>query len=100
MRLAWVAPALLLASASVGAVPATAPVPASAHAPPAQMRPFTADDLVRVKRVTDPQVSPDGHYVAFVVRETDMEANRGRTDIWLLDLTQKDSVPRRLTQND
>jgi dipeptidyl aminopeptidase/acylaminoacyl peptidase len=64
------------------------------------MRPFTADDLVRIKRVTDPQVSPDGHYVAFVLRETDMEANRGRTDVWLLDLAQKDATPRRLTQND
>jgi dipeptidyl aminopeptidase/acylaminoacyl peptidase len=67
---------------------------------PVQTKPFTAEDLVRVKRVTDPQVSPDGHYVAFVVRETDIEANRGRTDVWLLDLTQKDAAPRRLTQND
>jgi dipeptidyl aminopeptidase/acylaminoacyl peptidase len=76
------------------------PVPASVNAAPAQMKPFTADDLVRLKRVSDPQVSPDGHYVAFVMRETDMEANRGRTDVWLLDLTQRDATPRRLTQND
>ncbi|HEY2403504.1 MAG TPA: S9 family peptidase [Steroidobacteraceae bacterium] len=62
--------------------------------------PFTADDLVRIKRVSDPQVSPDGRYVAFVMRETDMEANRGRTDVWLLDLTQKNATPLRLTQND
>jgi len=62
--------------------------------------PFTANDLVRIKRVTDPQVSPDGRLVAFVIRETDMEANRGRTDVWLLDLTQKNATPRRLTQND
>src|SRR5262249_4871470 len=58
------------------------------------------DDLVRLKRVTDPQVSPDGRYVAFVLRETDMEANRGRTDIWLLDLTEKGAAPRRLTQSE
>ena len=62
--------------------------------------PFTVDDLVRIKRVSDPQVSPDGHYAAFVIRETDMEANRGRTDLWLLDLTRKEATPRRLTQND
>src|SRR5438105_7556887 len=61
---------------------------------------FTVDDLVRLKRLTDPQASPDGRYVAFVLRETDMEANRGRTDVWLLDLTQKSATPRRLTQND
>src|ERR1700732_5470820 len=29
-----------------------------------------------------------------------MEANRGRPDVWLLDLTQKGAAPRRLTQND
>jgi dipeptidyl aminopeptidase/acylaminoacyl peptidase len=76
------------------------PVPASGHSRPAEMRPFTVDDMVRLKRLTDPQVSPDGHYVTYVLRETDMEANKGRTDVWLLDLTQKDAVPRRLTTND
>ena len=58
---------------------------------------FTVDDLVRLRRLTDPQASPDGHYVAFVLRETDMDANRGHTDIWLLDLAQKHLAPRRLT---
>jgi len=105
MRVTWTLSALLMAGVAAPHVLAartapTAPVPPSAHATPAQLRPFTAEDLVRVKRVTDPQVSPDGHYAAFVLRETDMEANRGRTDVWLLDLTQKDSTPRRLTQND
>jgi dipeptidyl aminopeptidase/acylaminoacyl peptidase len=78
----------------------TAPLPANAHSKPADLKAFSADDLVRLKRVTDPQVSPDGRYVAYVVRETDMEANRGRTDIWLLDLTEKGATPRRLTQSD
>jgi dipeptidyl aminopeptidase/acylaminoacyl peptidase len=94
--------ALLLAgliAKSPAAAPAV-PVPASGHATPAEMRPFTVDDMVRLKRLTDPQVSPDGHYVAYVLRETDMEANKGRTDIWLLDLTGKGAVPRRLTTND
>jgi dipeptidyl aminopeptidase/acylaminoacyl peptidase len=60
-------------------------------------QPFTVDDLVRLKRLSDPQVSPDGRYVAYVLRETDMEANQGRTDIWLLDLGQKEAQPQRLT---
>jgi dipeptidyl aminopeptidase/acylaminoacyl peptidase len=58
---------------------------------------FTVEDLLSLKRLSDPQVSPDGRYVAYVLRETDMEANKGRTDIWLLDLVQKDAQPRRLT---
>jgi dipeptidyl aminopeptidase/acylaminoacyl peptidase len=65
----------------------------------AQSTAFTPDDLVRLKRVTDPQVSPDGHYVAYVVTEADVEADKRRSDLWLIDLTAKDPAPRRLTQN-
>jgi len=60
---------------------------------------FTVDDLVRLKRLSDPRVSADGHYVAFVLSETDMEANRRRGDLWLLDLSAAGAAPRRLTQN-
>jgi len=62
--------------------------------------PFTADDLVRLNRLSDPQVSPDGRQVAYVLRETDMEANRGRTHLWLLDLGARDALPRQLTRDD
>jgi len=57
--------------------------------------PFTVEDLVRLKRVSDPQVSPDGHVLAFVQRETDMDANRGRTSLWLLDLRDPAAEPQR-----
>jgi dipeptidyl aminopeptidase/acylaminoacyl peptidase len=76
---------LLLAA---GAVLADAPTP------------FTVDDLVRLDRVSDPQVSPDGRYVVLTVRETDFEANKGRTDLWLLDLDAEKPEPRRLTQHE
>jgi dipeptidyl aminopeptidase/acylaminoacyl peptidase len=62
-------------------------------------QPFTVEDLVRLKRISDPQASPDGRYVAFTLRETDIEANKGRTDLWLVDLAAKRAQPRRLTQN-
>ena len=62
-------------------------------------QPFTADDLVRLKRVSDPQVSPDGRHAVYVMRETDMEANRGRTDLWLLELGDPKALSRRLTQH-
>src|SRR6516162_10601781 len=48
--------------------------------------PFTPEDLVMLKRSSDPQVSPVGHYVVFVQRDTDLAANRGRTTLWLLAL--------------
>lgn len=62
--------------------------------------PFTINDLARLDRVSDPQVSPDGRYVAFTVRETDYDANKGRTDLWLLDLDQPPPQARRLTQHE
>ena len=60
--------------------------------------PFTVQDLVRLRRVGDPQVSPDLHHVAFVMRETDLEGNRARTSVWLLDLTGGETHTHRLTQ--
>ena len=59
--------------------------------------PFTVEDLVVLKRVTDPQVSPDGRLLAFVQRETDMGANKGRTSLWLLELDARAAQPQRLT---
>ncbi len=45
--------------------------------------PFSVHDMLAMQRISDPQVSPDGQWAAFTVRSTDLEANRGRTDIWL-----------------
>jgi dipeptidyl aminopeptidase/acylaminoacyl peptidase len=58
--------------------------------------PFTVEDLVVLKRVSDPQVSPDGRWVAFVQRETDMDANKGRESLWILALAAADAAPQRL----
>jgi dipeptidyl aminopeptidase/acylaminoacyl peptidase len=46
---------------------------------------FTAEDLVRLQRISDPQPSPNGRYVVFVLRLTDMAANEGRTHLVLID---------------
>jgi dipeptidyl aminopeptidase/acylaminoacyl peptidase len=58
-------------------------------------RPFSPEDLVTLERLSDPQVSPDGRRVAYVLRSTDMENNRGRTKLWYLDL--KSGRSRQLT---
>jgi dipeptidyl aminopeptidase/acylaminoacyl peptidase len=50
---------------------------------PAAAKGLTIDDMLAMRRVGDPVVSPDGKQVAFTVRDTDLEANRGRLDIWL-----------------
>jgi dipeptidyl aminopeptidase/acylaminoacyl peptidase len=50
----------------------------------ASTHPFSVHDMLVMKRLSDPQASPDGKYVVFVLRETDLEANKGRTDLWLV----------------
>ncbi len=44
-------------------------------------RPMEIDDLFRIKRIGDPQISPDGKFVAYVVGTVDKEANRTNYDI-------------------
>ena len=62
----------------------------------ADKRPMTIDDLLAFKRVSDPQISPDGKYVAYVVGEVDKEANKIPSSIWLA-ATDGKSEPKRLT---
>jgi dipeptidyl aminopeptidase/acylaminoacyl peptidase len=57
---------------------------AAVSAQAADPHPFTARDLLSMQRLSDPQPSPRGDRVAFVVRVTDFEANRGRTDLWMV----------------
>ncbi|HTG31420.1 MAG TPA: S9 family peptidase [Thermoanaerobaculia bacterium] len=58
----------------------TAALPALAADP----HPFNVHDLVTMQRISDPQPSPRGDRVAFVLRSTDLDANRGRTDLWIV----------------
>src|SRR5580693_1534447 len=46
--------------------------------------PFTFDDMMKLKRVGDPQVSPDGKWVIFSVVDVDLEANTKTPHIWVV----------------
>ncbi len=72
---------------------------AAAAADAATPRPFSVHDMLAMLRISDPQVSPDGKTVVFVVRETDVEGNRGRTDLWLADVAGKQPA-RPLTRSE
>ncbi len=52
-----------------------------ALAAPAFARPMTETDLATMKRLSAPAVSPDGKQIAYVVQETDLKANKRRSDI-------------------
>ena len=58
-------------------------------------RPMELEDLFRVKRVTDPQLSPDGKSVAYVVTVVDKAGNKTNSDIWII--SSKGGEPRQLT---
>jgi dipeptidyl aminopeptidase/acylaminoacyl peptidase len=55
----------------------------ASHASAADTHPFSVRDMVAMDRISEPRVSPDGKSVVFTVRVTDLEANRGRKDLWL-----------------
>ena len=57
---------------------------------------ITVHDLVRLERVSDPRLSPDGRQVAYTLRTTDYEANKGVRNLWVADTAGKDA-PRALT---
>ncbi|MGH9453447.1 MAG: prolyl oligopeptidase family serine peptidase [Terriglobia bacterium] len=58
-------------------------------------RPITFRDLMQVKRISDPQVSPDGKWVAFVMAKVDFQANKLGDHIWIIPTSGGE--PRALT---
>src|ERR1044071_10073949 len=48
---------------------------------------FTVDDLLKVRRVSDPQVSPRGDLVALTITDVDKVANKGTTQIYVVPLS-------------
>ncbi len=61
-------------------------------------RAITFDDLISFQRVAEPQVSPDGKWVAYRVTLPDKEANRNASNIWVV-AASGDSAPRQLTRS-
>jgi len=49
-----------------------------------ETHPFSIHDMLAMDRISDPQVSPDGSQIVFTLRTTDLEADKGRTDLWLI----------------
>jgi dipeptidyl aminopeptidase/acylaminoacyl peptidase len=70
----------------------------SAAAAQQSARPFTIDELLKVRRVGDPQVSPDGRTVAYQIGFVDKVANKTLTQIYLVPIEGGSS--RQLTTGD
>jgi len=50
----------------------------------AEKRAITFKDLISLHRVGEPQISPDGNWIAYSVATPDLEANRSVRDIWVV----------------
>lgn len=61
----------------------------------AETRPMQLEDMFRLQRLADPQISPDGRQIAYVVTEVLKDENRTNADIWLVDAAG--GTPRKLT---
>jgi dipeptidyl aminopeptidase/acylaminoacyl peptidase len=63
----------------------------------AQKKPFDVNALLELKRIGDPQISPDGKLVAFTVQTVDVAANKKPVQVWIVPL--EGGAPRQITQD-
>ena len=85
------------ATTATTATTATAATTAAGISAAEHSQPFTIQDLVRLERVSELAASPDGKRVAYTLRTTEMEVNKARTGVWLVDTGKRAAAPARLT---
>ncbi|HEY1273032.1 MAG TPA: hypothetical protein VGF08_13650, partial [Terriglobales bacterium] len=56
-------------------------------------RPFTFEDMMKLKRVGEPVPSPDGKWVLFSVVDVDLAANTKTPHIWIVELGNQTQGP-------
>src|SRR5271155_3872881 len=62
-------------------------------------RPMTFADLMAMKRVSDPQISPSGKWVLFSVTDVSLEANTKTNHLWVVGIDGK-TPERQVTTGD
>ena len=50
----------------------------------AELRPLTSDDLLALKSVSDPRISPDGSWVAYTVETIDVDEDDSSTQVFMV----------------
>jgi dipeptidyl aminopeptidase/acylaminoacyl peptidase len=56
-------------------------------------RAITVDDLAELKQVSDPQLSPDGQWVAYVVNSPSLKDDKSDARVWMVAVSGGDSIP-------
>ena len=88
--------ALILTSTALSAQTPPQTQPAAQQTPP-QPRTIQLEDFAKISSVNDPQISPDGKSIAFVVSHTNLDQDRSDRELLLIDIAT--SVPRALTHD-
>ena len=57
-----------------------------------ERRPIRVDDLFEIKRIADPQFSPDSGWVAYTVSESSLENDSSETSIWMVSTSDGDEI--------
>ncbi len=60
-------------------------------------RTLDVDDLFAIHRVQNPQISPDGAWVAYTVQTTDLASEKSETRIWMVPFSGGDAIPMTAT---
>ncbi len=82
--------ASILSVCFAGCVPMIAAQDAGKH-------PITFDDMIRMHRLSEAQIAPDGSAIAYTVTTPDIDANHGVSNIWMVSTSQ--GAPVQLTQS-
>jgi dipeptidyl aminopeptidase/acylaminoacyl peptidase len=74
----------------LAAIPGTLAQEGAKHA-------ISFDDMMKLHRVADPHISPDGKWVVYAVSTPDMDANRNASNLWMV--STEEGAPIQLTQS-
>ena len=58
-----------------------------------ESQPVTIDDLMSLQSLSSPQISPDGEWVAYVVRSRDMEEDKSNTQVFMVATSGGEPIP-------
>src|SRR4029453_14832170 len=56
-------------------------------------RPFTFEDMMQLRRISDPQISPDGKWVVFAGEDVNLDANTKTMHLWIVPLAGGEARP-------
>src|SRR5882724_10250161 len=88
------APARLTAAGMLGALILCGSVATQAQT---AKRAIAFDDMIQMHRVGEPEISPDGKWIAYTLSTPDMDANRNASNIWVV--ATSGGAPLQLTRS-